>query len=241
MVSSIRDSINQRDLALVKFKHSEDNTDFDRFKILRNQTKEKIRTAKKNYFADTIKENKKDTSKLWKILKQLGCGGGDANHRSTEPNVGLSTEGGIEFDSNKVATIFNNFFTSIASKLVSSLPPKSDQYGEDFVSTFYRERGVMTNSFSLNKVTVFKVTKILSELNIKKATGIDGVSARFLRDTACTIAPVVTHIFNLSIEKSMFPTEFKNAKVIPIYKKGIKSDPSNYRPVSILCVLLKAL
>ena len=81
----------------------------------------------------------------------------------------------------------------------------------------------MNNSFSLNKVTVFKVTKILSELNIKKATGIDGISARFLRDTACTIAPVVTHIFNLSIEKSTFPTEFKNAKVIPIYKKGIKS------------------
>ena len=166
--SSIRDSINQRDSALAKFKRSEDKTDFDNFKILRNQTKEKIRTAKKNYFADTIKENKKDTSKLWKILKQLGCGGGDANHRSTEPNVGLSTEGGIEFDSNKVATIFNNFFTSIASKLVSSLPPKLDQYGEDFVSTFYRERGVVNNSFSLNKVTVFKVTNILSELNIKK-------------------------------------------------------------------------
>lgn len=80
---------------------------------------------------------------------------------------------------------------------------------------------------------------MLSKLNITKATGLDGIGARFLRDASADIAPYIMCIINLSLEQGKFLTDFKHAKVTPIYKKGSKSDPSNYRPVSILSVISK--
>ncbi|CDQ60567.1 unnamed protein product [Oncorhynchus mykiss] len=75
-----------------------------------------------------------------------------------------------------------------------------------------------------------------AELKCSKATGLDNIPARFLIDSAEQIGPCITYIVNLSLEHCTFPRDMKQAKVIPLYKKGIKSDPGNYRPVSILCV-----
>jgi hypothetical protein len=44
------------------------------------------------------------------------------------------------------------------------------------------------------------------------------------------------HIVNLSLDQGIFRRDMKQAKVILLYKKGIKSDPENYRPVSILSI-----
>ena len=81
---------------------------------------------------------------------------------------------------------------------------------------------------------------MLAELNCSKVTGLDNIPARFLIDSAEQIGPCSTHIVNLSLEQGTFPRDMKQAKVIPL-NKGIKSDPGNYRPVSILCVTSKIL
>ena len=49
------------------------------------------------------------------------------------------------------------------------------------------------------------------------------------------------YIYNLCIDKNTFPQVFKEAKVIPLFKSGNKSDPSNFRPISILPILSKPL
>ena len=78
-------------------------------------------------------------------------------------------------------------------------------------------------------------------LNTKKAVGLGDISSLFLRDGAdCIVAPV-KHIINLSITTKAVPTLFKEAKVIPLFKKGTTVDPGNHRPVSFLCVLSKIL
>ena len=78
-------------------------------------------------------------------------------------------------------------------------------------------------------------------LNTKKAVGLDDISSLFLKDgTDCIIAPV-THIINLSITTETVPCAFKQAKVVPLFKKGSTLDPGNYRPVSVLSVLSKIL
>ena len=54
--------------------------------------------------------------------------------------------------------------------------------------------------------------------------------------------PSVCHILNLSLQSNKFPTKWKIAKVVPLYKgKGSKIDPKNYRPVAILPILSKVL
>ncbi len=76
---------------------------------------------------------------------------------------------------------------------------------------------------------------MLEELQVSKSTGLDDIPARFLRDAADIIAPTVTFV-NLSLETGIFPSDMKIAKIIPLFKKGNRCDPGNYRPISILSV-----
>ena len=62
-----------------------------------------------------------------------------------------------------------------------------------------------------------------------------------LKATADVITPTLTKLFNMSIRSGIFPTNWKIARVVPIPKKGSKSNPQNYRPISILPVLSKVL
>ena len=48
-------------------------------------------------------------------------------------------------------------------------------------------------------------------------------------------------VFNKSLEDGIIPTEWKSANVVAIFKKGTKSVPGNYRPVSLTCILCKIL
>jgi hypothetical protein len=70
---------------------------------------------------------------------------------------------------------------------------------------------------------------------------LDYIPTWFIQDAGEVIAPCITHITNLSIQQSTFPTEFKRARVAPLYKKGSKLEQGNYRPVSILCCLSKII
>ena len=51
----------------------------------------------------------------------------------------------------------------------------------------------------------------------------------------------LTKLFNLSLESGVLPADWKLAEVVAIFKKGNKQQPSNYRPVSLTCILCKVL
>ena len=67
--------------------------------------------------------------------------------------------------------------------------------------------------------------------------GLDGIGPRILKLSAPIITKAVTHIINISIATNQYPDMLKHAKVTPILKKGSKSNPENYRPISILPTL----
>ena len=62
-----------------------------------------------------------------------------------------------------------------------------------------------------------------------------------LKETALSITPVVTQLFNISLKLGKIPDEWKIARVSPIAKSHNKSDPRNYSPISMLSVLSKLL
>ena len=64
--------------------------------------------------------------------------------------------------------------------------------------------------------------KLLTGLNSCKATGLDGLPAKFIIDSAESIVKPLTYIVNLSIESGAFPDDLKRAKIVPIYKKKAK-------------------
>ena len=83
--------------------------------------------------------------------------------------------------------------------------------------------------------------KQLKCLKLKKVSGLDGLPARLLKDSAVVIADCVTHLVNLFIKSGTVPSEWKQAKVVPLFKSGNKDDLDNYRPISILPILSKIL
>ena len=75
-----------------------------------------------------------------------------------------------------------------------------------------------------------------------KASGPDMISAQFLKHTACSIAPSITNLFNLSLRVGRIPDKWKESVITPIPKSAAKSsDPGNYRPISLTCLLCKLL
>ena len=85
------------------------------------------------------------------------------------------------------------------------------------------------------------VIKLLNNLNIHKAPGPDGLSARVLKECSSEIAPVLTYIFNESLAQGAVPDDWRQANVAPVFKKGEKYDAANYRPVSLTCICCKTL
>ena len=76
---------------------------------------------------------------------------------------------------------------------------------------------------------------------VNKSTGCDNISPRLLEDSAEFIAAPLTRIINISLTMGVVPNKLKCAKVIPVFKKGEKSDMDNYRPVSVLPTVSKIL
>ena len=100
------------------------------------------------------------------------------------------------------------------------LKPPSGLFNKIQVKSFYSKKGVLENSFGFSTVTESTVYKLISTVNTKKATGLDSISAKFIRDGCSVIASPITHILNLSLSQSTVPKAFKEARVVPLYKKG---------------------
>jgi hypothetical protein len=83
--------------------------------------------------------------------------------------------------------------------------------------------------------------KLLLSLKPHKAAGPDQIKPLVLRELALTIAPMLQSIFRKSLVTGEVPEDWKQANVTPIFKKGSRFSPSNYRPVSLTCVCSKIM
>ena len=81
----------------------------------------------------------------------------------------------------------------------------------------------------------------LRKLVPSKATGQDGIPARVLKECASELALPLSKLFTLSFVTGACPAAWKIAMVVPVHKKKARSDPRNYRPVSLLPVMSKVM
>ena len=85
------------------------------------------------------------------------------------------------------------------------------------------------------------IARRLRKLDTSKSTGPDGISATVLKECADELAPSLSKIFSFSFNAGCLPEEWKYSNVCPIHKKGSKSAPENYRPISLLCIAGKVM
>ena len=108
------------------------------------------------------------------------------------------------------------------------------------MNNYYKKRN-LKERLLFAKTDLDKVFKILKIFDESKAPGIDDLSGIFLKDGASLLATSITQLCDLSISSGRFPDACKIAKFKPLFKKGFKTDPRNYRPISLLPLLLKVL
>ena len=74
-----------------------------------------------------------------------------------------------------------------------------------------------------------------------KATGPDNIPSRLLIEAADEVSPALVLFFQATLVQGIIPLAWKNAFVSPVFKKGKRSDPSNYRPISLTSIACKVL
>ena len=170
----------------------------------------------------------KDVKRMWSTMNSL------LGRKRKDVCLCLKIDSEIVFDKQKIANSFNNYFGSIVSNLKSNLPSSNKPF-TDYI-----------NSRSINSVFMWppsqiEVRKIITSLKSKSSVGMDGISTKAIKSFPDNCVLALTEIFARSILSGKFISAFKQSKVVPIYKKGSKTNIDNYRPVNLLSNLSKIL
>ena len=86
-----------------------------------------------------------------------------------------------------------------------------------------------------------KVLEVLQFIDISKAAGIDKISGKCLEDGPNILAKPIAKTCNIFICSGLFPSDCKIAKLKPLYKKGSKTKPENFRPIFLLPLISKVI
>ena len=90
-------------------------------------------------------------------------------------------------------------------------------------------------------ITVAAVRRKINGLRSEAAAGPDGMGPRALKELQEGLAPALAHVYRRSLVEGAVPPDWRRANVTPIFKKGSKSTPGNYRPVSLTSVACKVM
>ena len=132
-----------------------------------------------------------------------------------------------------MAEILNEYFSSaFTTEDISSLPVP-----------FTKFEGNKSEHLEQLFVTPEIIAKKIKNMKDIKSPGVDGIPPKLLKEIVEQISTPLAKLFNLSLE-GIVPSEWKEANIMPLFKKGSRNKPENYRPVrltSVVCKLLETL
>ena len=91
------------------------------------------------------------------------------------------------------------------------------------------------------QVSTAGIDKLLKNLHPDKAAGPDQIPPIVLKELHEQVSPIIQVLFQISYETGTLPKEWCTANVSPLFKKGDRSKPANYRPISLTCILCKTM
>ena len=134
------------------------------------------------------------------------------------------------------------------NNLFSSDKSKAEALNSYFFSVFTQEKQPIptkpTSPYNLISdidISTHGVYKQLLQLNPRKACGPDEIPARVLKELAPSVASWLSFIFQQSYDTGAVPSDWTKALVTAIHKKDSKSNPANYRPVSLTSLCCKVM
>ena len=232
MNSALRKEIFTRNMARNNFfKYGKSH--WDAYRRKRNSLTACRKRSIKNYF---IKHGDVHSKRFWPtvspFLSDKRKGGSNC--------ISLNENGHIINEPKKVAEIFNQHYSTIASTIgfddqITSVEDAIEKHKNHPSIVKIREKypDLMQN-FNFKTVGCDAVQLYLKKFDPKKATGYDGIPGRIIKLAHCELASPLTKLINCSIENNSFPDLMKYAEINPVYKKEDRLIKNNYRPVSVL-------
>ena len=228
-----KEIMKERDRAQVWASSSKKVEDWATYQSLRNKVTKLLKTEKKDWQKKKLEECSNDSGKLWANVK------GWLNWSSSSSPSKLFHAGRTETSPINIASIMNHFYIEKVNDIRENLPNARI----DPLEQLRKQMKDSSCSFKLKPVHPDLVLKIITNLKNSKATGFDNIDTYVMKMIKSEVTPAITHIVNLSIKTSVFPTLWKHSKVIPLLKPGAKDqlNAKSYRPVALLPVVSKVL
>lgn len=214
LTDEIKSLIHKKNRAKAKMRTAKSDAEREKYKVVRNRCNTRCRDAQRQHIHDSISNG--DTAKIWKFLKNLGIG------RVAQNDISSA----IDIDN------LNSHFTSSTTHDKSSLEKTLNNLASLPTPNFI--------PFNFTEFTEPEVEGCIRSIS-SDAVGCDQVSRAMILPILPAVLQVITHIFNYSVKAGKFPTSWKDSLVIPIPKRPDPTNLSDYRPISILPFLSKAL
>jgi exonuclease III len=209
--------MNKRDHMKTIASKSKKADDWKQYRVLRNKVTRSIKKAKQKYYEGLTQSNLSNT-KFWKEMTKLIPKKLDM---SSIPKTLTLDE-------------LNIFFSEIGSKTISEAAK-----GKRNPGLLWKGPNCIYN-FEIQHVQEEDIEFNLKKLKLTTNTDILGMDCKLLRLGSHIISKDLSVLINMSVECDMVPSDWKIARVTPIYKgNGSKEDPSNYRPISVVCHVAK--
>ena len=183
--------------------------------------------TEKQYYHELVTRNTDNMKKSWGIIKDII----NKNKNPVYRTKFKLSNGSITTDKMSVSAHFNDFFINIGPNLAKSIPhvkrmPMS-YLGDALQKTIFFE-----------PVTCEEINSIVSNLK-NNVTGSGDISAVYLKISLPSIANPLVYICNMSLSEGVFPTQLKWPMLYPYINVMTPMMFNHYRPVSLLCTLLK--
>ena len=217
-------AIREKKAAWNRYRKNKSAENWETFSKARNNANRTIKDNKAQFEMKIANEIKTNPKQFWRYINS------QKPHTQEFPTI-VDTNGKEHKDDISKAETFNEYFASVyTSEDPNNIPTP--------------EINVRVNNITALDtidITSDKVKKYLQAINPSKAAGPDEIHPRLIYEIRNEILEPLTTIYKMSVNEGKLPAKWKHANLKPIFKKGNRSSPSNYRPVSLTAVCGKIL
>lgn len=213
--------IKKKKSAFDRYRQTREGQDYLEYARARNSAKAEARRAIRDYEREIAKRAKQNPKAFYKYA--------NSKMKTRTKITDLKTKDGSEVTTDKgKAEEFNRFFSSV--------------FIDEDLNSIPRFTPSPANNQLLNfEVRDAEVYDLLKKIRVDKSPGPDNLHPRILHECATELTGPLSRLFRNSLESGALPTEWKTAHITPIFKKGRRSDASNYRPISLTSVCCKTM
>ena len=184
------------------------------WKRLRNASNTISDKARSNYENKIIQDSKSNPKSFWSYVKKRSKKPGDVSSL-------VNLNGTLIVDDQENANLLNNYFLSVF------VEEPNDNF---FDTNVYHHVDITIENFVIEKEAIVKA---ISKLSTSKASGPDEIHSRIIKECCIPFSDIFYLFYTKSLQEGVLPNQWKQANVKALFKKGSRTQCSNYRPVSL--------